>query len=100
MARLDFDSTMSMLESMVRKNGHRSTIACSRFMPSLGCSARYAFTAAPKPYQPGSISRHCAQENTQGIARKSEIAMDFLREAGREPMLSVATSVMTVEAWK
>ena len=59
-----------------------------------------SLTAEPKPYQPGSISRHCAQLNTQGIARKSSIAVVFLREAGREPILSVAISVITVEAQK
>ena len=59
-----------------------------------------SFTAEPKPNQPGSISRHCAQENTQGMARRSEIAVVFLREAGREPMLSVAISVMTVDDQK
>ena len=39
-----------------------------------------AFTAEPKPNQPGSISRHCAQENTQGIARK---ILDRLRLLAR-----------------
>src|SRR5579862_6305910 len=100
MARLDLESTMSMFDSIVRKNGHWSTMSCKRFKPSAGCAARYAFTAEPKPNQPGSIRRHCAQENTHGIARKSSIDIDFLREAGREPMLSVAISVMTVEAQK
>jgi len=57
-------------------------------------------TAVPKPYQPGSIRRHCDHENTQGIARKSAIAVVCLREAGREPMLSVAISVMTVDYQK
>ena len=33
------------------------------------------------------------------MARKSSIAVVFLREAGREPMLRLAISVMTVEAW-
>ena len=59
-----------------------------------------ASTALPKPYQPGSISRHCAQLNTQGMARRSSISRVFLREAGRLPMFSVAISVMTVEAQK
>ncbi len=59
-----------------------------------------ASTALPKPYHPGSISRHCAQLNTQGMARRSSIARVFLREAGRLPMLSVEISVMTVEAQK
>jgi hypothetical protein len=59
-----------------------------------------ASTALPKPYHPGSISRHCAQLNTQGMARRSSISRVFLRDAGRLPMLSVAISVMTVEAQK
>ena len=49
-------------------------------MPLSGCSAIQASTALPKPYQPGSISRHCAQLNTQWIARKSSISRVFLRE--------------------
>ena len=36
-------------------------------------SASHASTAAPKPYQPGSIRRHCAQLNTQGMARRSSM---------------------------
>ena len=69
-------------------------------MPLSGCSAIHASTALPKPYQPGSISRHCAQENTQGIARRSSIARVFLRDAGRLPMFSVEISLMTVDAQK
>ncbi len=51
-------------------------------MPSLGRAASHALTAAPKPYQPGSISRHCAQLNTQGIARRSSMRLR-LRARGR-----------------
>ena len=69
-------------------------------MPCSGCSAIQVSTAEPKPYQPGSISRHCAQLNTQGIARRSSISRVFLRDAGRLPMFSVAISVMTVEPQK
>ena len=69
-------------------------------MPLSGCFAIQASTALAKPYQPGSISRHCAQENTQGMARRSSISRVFLREAGRLPMLSVAISLMTVEPQK
>ena len=58
-------------------------------MPLSGCSASQASTALPKPYQPGSISRHCAQLNTQGMARRSSISRVFLRDAGRLPMFSV-----------
>jgi ribosomal protein S14 len=56
--------------------------------------------ALPKPYQPGSIKRHCAQENTHGIARRSSMARVFLREAGRLPMFSVEISLMTVDSQK
>ena len=69
-------------------------------MPFSGCSAIHVSTALPKPYQPGSISRHCAQLNTQGMARRSSMARVFLRDAGRLPMLSVAISLITVEAQK
>ena len=69
-------------------------------MPLSGCSAIQVSTALPKPYQPGSISRHCAQLNTQGMARRSSISRVFLRDAGRLPMFSVAISVMTVEPQK
>ena len=69
-------------------------------MPLSGCSLIHSSTALPKPYQPGSISRHCAQVNTQGMARRSSISRVFLREAGRLPMFSVAISVMTVEPQK
>ena len=69
-------------------------------MPLSGCCATQISTALPKPYQPGSISRHCAHENTQGMARRSSISRVFLREAGRLPMFSVAISVMTVDAQK
>ena len=60
----------------------------------------FVTTAAPKPNQPGSISRHCDHENTQGIARRSSIAVVFLREAGRLPILSSAISLMTVDSQK
>ena len=84
----------------MRKNGHSLYNSFRNGMPCSGCCAIQVSTALPKPYQPGSISRHCAQENTQGIARRSSMARVFLREAGRLPMLSVAISLMTVEAQK
>ncbi len=56
--------------------------------------------AAPKPYQPGRARRACPQEKLHGMARKSSILRDGLREAGREPMLSVAISEIGVEAKK
>ena len=69
-------------------------------MPSLGCPAIQDFTALPKPYHPGSMSRHWAQLNTHGMALRSSIFRVFLRDAGRLPMLSVEISLMTVEAQK
>jgi hypothetical protein len=57
-------------------------------------------TAEPKPYQPGSMMRHWAQLNTHGMARRSSMAVDFLREAGRLPMLSAAISEITVDSQK
>ena len=60
----------------------------------------HASTAEPNPYQPGSIRRHWAQENTQGIARKVSIARDLLRDAGRLPMFSSAISLITVDSQK
>ena len=42
----------------------------------------------PTPYQPGSISRHWLQLNTHGIARRSSMRVDAVRDAGRLPMLS------------
>src|SRR6516225_2705757 len=94
-----FDSTMSMFESIVAKNDHSLCICWSLATPS-GCLSRKACTAEPKPNQPGSMRRHCAQENTQGIARRSSMAVVFLREAGRDPMLRLAISVMTVDDQK
>ena len=44
--------------------------------------------AWPTPYQPGSMIRACDQQKTQGIARRSSIRSDFVRLAGREPILS------------
>ena len=93
------ESTMSMLESAVRKNGQSACMACSVARPS-GCAASQAFTAAPKPYQPGSITRHCAQLNTQGMARRSSMPCFLERDAGRLPILRVAISSRTVDSRK
>ena len=57
-------------------------------------------TAEPNPYQPGKVSRHWPQLKPQGMARRSSIAVDFLREAGRLPMLSAAISEITVDSQK
>jgi len=55
-------------------------------MPVSGFSLSQVSTALPNPYQPGSISRHWAQLNTQGMARRSSMRSDLVREAGREPV--------------
>ena len=69
-------------------------------MPSSGARRARRVTALPKPYQPGSISRHCAQLNTHGMARRSSIRAEALREAGRLPMLRLAISPITVDSRK
>ncbi len=45
---------------------------------------------------PGSMSRHWPQLNTQGIARRSSMRVDAVRDAGRLPMLSSAISAIGV----
>src|SRR5689334_11395305 len=91
---------MSRLESVARKKRHSRAMRESSSQPSSPCLFVYAATADPNPYQPGSITRHCAHENTQGIARRSSIAFDFFREAGRDPMLSSLISTIGVVARK
>ena len=54
----------------------------------------------PDPYQPGSISRHCVHPKTQGIARRSSIRPEPVRDAGRLPTLSVEISRIGVIAAK
>jgi hypothetical protein len=88
-----------MLESVERKNGQSRYIARSIASPS-GRAAVQASTAVPKPYHPGSISRHCDQLNTQGIARRSSIRPERVRDAGRLPMLRLAISLITVDSRK
>src|SRR5271169_401799 len=76
----DLDNTISKLSTVARKNGHASSISRSRPV-SAACSA------CPTPYHPGSITRACAQLNTQGIARRSSIRCELERDAGRDPIL-------------
>ena len=64
---------MFMLDNSIWKNGHSPYIACNNAMPTFGGAASQASMALPKPYQPGRISRHCAQLKTQGIARRSSM---------------------------
>ena len=59
-----------------------------------------ACTAAPKPYQPGSVRRHWPQLKPQGMARRSSMRSLGLRLAGREPMWSWAISRIGVAVKK
>ncbi len=93
-------STMSMFDSTVRKNGQSSCIACSVAIAPSPRAPSHALTAAPKPYQPGSVRRHCAQLNTQGMARRSSMPRWLERDAGRLPILRVAISSSTVDSRK
>ncbi len=70
----------------------------SRKVSSSTFSAR---TPAAKPYQPGRTMRDCDHENTHGMARRSSILPDALREAGREPILrSVISEIGVTERKK
>jgi len=93
-------STMSMFDRSVRKNGHSAYIVLSSNSPSAPPAVRNASTAVPNPYQPGRVRRAWPQENDQGMARRSSMRRLALREAGREPMLSSAISVIGVAAKK
>ena len=63
-------------------------------LPAIGvvALATNCSIAEPKPYQPGSVSRHWPQLKLHGTARRSSMLRFGLREAGREPMLSSAIS--------
>ncbi len=52
------------------------------------------------PNQPGSINRHWVHPNTHGIARRSSIRPDPVREAGRLPTFNVEISPIGVIAAK
>src|ERR1039458_5039866 len=70
--------------------GHASSISCSKPVSAKERSA------CPTPYQPGNMTRACAQLNTQGIARKSSMRSELVRDAGREPILSCEISTSGV----
>ena len=91
-----------MFDSTLRKNGQRACISAQERAVAVrrAASASHASTAEPKPYQPGSISRHWPQLNTHGIARRSSMRVDAVRDAGRLPMLSSAISAIGVDARK
>src|SRR5437868_1179845 len=72
----------SILESSVSNHAHSPTMAFNTLM-----STAQARMPAAKPYQPGISIRACDHENTHGIARKSSIWLDLVREAGRDPIL-------------
>ena len=88
---------MSMFDSTVRKNGH---VSCS----SRSCASRasssptHSASAVPVPYQPGSMIRGLAHENTHGMARRSSMRAEAVRDDGRLPMFSSAISVIGVAA--
>ena len=82
------DSTMAIL---MNTPGQASAIAFSSAMS-------WPSTAEPKPNQPGSMTRDCDQLNTHGMARRSSILGDAVREEGREPILRSAISAIGVAA--
>jgi hypothetical protein len=86
----DLASTISILARIVWKKGQLCAIARSSPLSAKSASAW------PAPYQPGSITRACAQLNTQGMARKSSILACLVRLDGREPIFSVAISEIGV----
>ena len=87
--------TISILARVVAKNGQlcASSASASTDTPAPAI-------ADPKPYQPGSITRDCDQENTHGMARRSSIRPDGVRDAGRLPIFNVAISRIGVAARK
>src|SRR5688500_2010826 len=96
---------MSILDSSVAKKGHSWYIAFSVAslaerprLPPLPSppSSSHAEIALPKPYQPGSSSRHWHHESLEGVDSRSAMRRLVLREAGREPILSSAISAIGV----
>src|SRR5215211_6569999 len=95
----DLASTCAMFDNTVAKNGQRRYRSCStssRPSPSLIHSSK----ALPVPYQPGSITRDWLQASTHGIARRSEIDVVGLRDAGRLPMFRAPISLTGVDSLK
>ena len=92
-------STIPMFPITLRKNGHCSYIRRSWAAHDSSPPANDS-NAEPDPYQPGSISRHCVQPNTHGIARRSSIRPEPVRDAGRLPTLSDEISpIGVIAAW-
>ena len=74
----DLASTISMLaERGLEERPGRVHVLSARRVEHAGLA-----TAEPKPYQPGSMARDCAQENTQGMARRPSMLRVAWREAG------------------
>ena len=90
--------TMSMFDKSARKNGHSSFICFRSRIPSFGEAPVNAFTAEPKPNQPGKAVRDCPQEKLQGMARRSSMRSESRREAGREPIFRPEISLIGVAA--
>ena len=88
-----------MFEIRARKNGQRSCSSTRRSARAASPAVQRS-NAVPAPYQPGSISRAWLQENTHGIARRSSIRAELVRDAGRLPMFSSASSATGVTARK
>ncbi len=85
--------TISMLASAEAKNGQSSA-------RSANAARSWPAAADPKPYQPGSITRACDHENTHGIARRSSMRSERVREAGRLPMFKEEISLIGVDSRK
>src|SRR3546814_15144266 len=58
-----------------------------RAMSASSALSLNAVIAWPTPNQPGSMTRACAQLNTQGIARRTSILVLLVLLDGREPIL-------------
>ena len=94
MPRSLFAITMSRFDISARKNGHCLCMRCSSARRSffVFASASHCSMAEPKPHHPGSATRHWPQLKPHGMARRSSMRREALREAGREPMFSSAIS--------
>ena len=75
-----------MLLSIAWKNGQRACIVVQQPCP-FGVD-RERLERGADPYHPGRFRRHWLQPNTHGIARRSAMRSEFLRDAGRLPTLS------------
>ena len=75
-------------------------MSCSRRSVAMRSMSSPAHTskAVPAPYQPGSMMRHWVHEKTHGMARRSSMRFEDVRDAGRLPMLSCAISLIGVIA--